>query len=49
MPYFSGFYSKDLILEDLAHSWSISVSGRIVYYLQLLTACLTTIYCFRSY
>lgn len=49
MPYFSGFYSKDLILEDLAHSWTISISGRIVYYLQLLTACITTIYCFRSY
>ena len=49
MPYYSGFYSKDLILENLAHTWTLALSGRIVYYLQLLTAVITTIYCFRSY
>jgi len=49
MPYFSGFYSKDLVLDDLAHSWSVVLSGRIVYYLQLLTALITVIYSFRSY
>lgn len=48
-PYFSGFYSKDLILEDLANTWSFTLSGRIVYFLQLITAFITSIYCFRSY
>lgn len=47
IPYWSGFYSKDLILENLGNN--VYLSGRFIYFLQLLTALLTAIYSIRTY
>lgn len=48
-PYMSGFYSKEKILEE-AYIGGIegNMIGRYVYYIGIITACITTIYSMRS-
>jgi NADH-ubiquinone oxidoreductase chain 5 len=47
LPFLSGFYSKDLILE-IAYS-KYTVSGLVCYWLGVLTAFFTSIYSFRLF
>jgi NADH-ubiquinone oxidoreductase chain 5 len=44
-PYLSGFYSKDLILESAAATYSFS--GQYLYFIGVLAAALTAFYSFR--
>lgn len=47
VPFFSGFYSKDLILEGIVANWSIEAS--VAYLLVLFTVFSTAFYSIRLY
>lgn len=47
MPFLSGFYSKDLIIELASSQYTIS--GTVVYIVGILTAILTSVYSYRLF